>query len=127
MIYRRRVHFYETDAQGVVHHSNYFRYLEEARDIFLRKRGYPYSKLRDEGFEVVLLETRCVFKKPLYFDDLFEIHLTPKEITRFTFSFDYKIFVNNELKATAYTKHCVVKDNKIVSIPGELLRELQGS
>ncbi len=127
MIYRRRVHFYETDAQGVVHHSNYFRYLEEARDIFLRERGYPYSKLRDKGFEVVLLETLCVFKKPLHFDDLFEIHLIPKEITRFTFSFDYKIFANNELKATAYTKHCVIREGKIVSIPGELLRELQGS
>jgi len=125
MIYSRRVNFYETDAQGVVHHSNYFRYFEEARDRFLRERGYPYSKLRDKGFEVVLLETGCVFKKPLRFDELFEIHLVLKDVTRFTFSFDYKIFVGNELKATAYTKHCVIKGGKIVSIPGELLRELQ--
>ncbi|MFZ8784978.1 hotdog domain-containing protein, partial [Thermocrinis sp.] len=39
MIYRRRVQFYETDAQGVMHHSNYFRLFEEARGELLRSLG----------------------------------------------------------------------------------------
>ncbi len=125
MIYSRRVHFYETDAQGVVHHSNYFRYFEEARDIFLRERGLPYSKLREKGYEVVLLEASCTFKKPLVFDELFSIHITLKDLNRFKFSFDYKVFVEGELRATAHTKHCVVKDGRIVSIPKELMEEFR--
>jgi len=65
VIYRRRVQFYETDAQGVLHHSNYFRLFEEAQGrSYLRSLGVPYSKLREEGYEVVLLEAECRFKKP---------------------------------------------------------------
>ncbi len=127
MIYSRRVHFYETDAQGVVHHSNYFRYFEEARDKFFRERGYPYSKLREAGYEVVLLEARCSFKKPLLFDELFNIHIKLSELNRYKFSFEYEVFVEEELKAVAYTAHCVIKEGKIVSIPRDLLHELQGA
>jgi hypothetical protein len=39
-----------------MHHSNYFRLFEEARGELLRSLGIPYSKLREEGYEVVLLE-----------------------------------------------------------------------
>jgi len=45
VIYRRRVQFYETDAQGVMHHSNYFRLFEEARGELLRSLGFPTPNL----------------------------------------------------------------------------------
>ncbi|AAC07441.1 YbgC/FadM family acyl-CoA thioesterase [Aquifex aeolicus] len=124
-IYRRRVQFYETDAQGIVHHSNYFRYFEEARGEFLRSKGFPYSKMRDMGLEVVLLNAYCEYKKPLFYDDVFEVHLNLEELSRFTFTFSYIVFKEDIAVAKANTKHCMVKNGKIVSIPKEVLEVLK--
>ena len=41
-----RVRFAETDAMGIVHHSRYLPYLEEARVAYLRHLGHPYPALR---------------------------------------------------------------------------------
>lgn len=126
-VYTRRVQFYETDAQGVVHHSNYFRYFEEARGEFLRSKGFPYSKLREKGYEVVLLSAECEYKKPLFYDEVFKIELKLSELTKFTFSFNYEVLKDETLIAHAKTRHCVVKNGKIVSIPKEILEVLKDS
>ncbi|WP_461828959.1 acyl-CoA thioesterase [Aquifex sp.] len=126
-IYTRRVQFYETDAQGVVHHSNYFRYFEEARGEFLRSKGFPYSKLREKGFEVVLLSAECEYKKPLFYDDVFRIEIVITELTKFTFSFTYKVLKDENIIAHAKTRHCIVKNGKIVSIPKEIKEVLKNS
>ncbi len=115
--YRRRVQFYETDAQGVVHHSNYFRYFEEARGELLRDRGLPYSRMREEGFEVVLLEAKCEWKKPLIYDEEFSVELKVSHMDRFTFSINYRLLCDGELRALGETRHCVLREGKIVSIP----------
>ena len=47
--YRRRVQYYETDRMGIVHHSNYIRWFEEARTDFLRNNGIVYSDLEQSG------------------------------------------------------------------------------
>jgi acyl-CoA thioester hydrolase len=122
--YRRRVQFYETDAQGIVHHSNYFRYFEEARGELLRSLGYPYSQLRKDGFEVVLISASCEFLKPLYYDEEFTIELSLSHIDRFTFSFQYLLRSSELLRARGNTKHCVVKEGRIVSIPSEVKERL---
>ena len=41
--YERTINYYETDKMGIVHHSNYIRFLEEARCYKLKKMGMPYS------------------------------------------------------------------------------------
>jgi acyl-CoA thioester hydrolase len=128
-IYRRRVQFYETDAQGIVHHSNYFRYFEEARGDLLRSLGLPYSKLREEGYEVVLLSAFCEFKKPLFYDEEMLIKVSLSYMDRFTFSFDYQVCVEEELRAVGNTKHCILKNSKISSIPNiirDVLRKVNG-
>ena len=46
---RIRVQYYETDAMGIVHHSNYIRYFETARTEFFRSRGYSYDRMEKSG------------------------------------------------------------------------------
>ena len=41
--YERTINYYETDKMGVVHHSNYIRFLEEARCYFLLCFGMPFE------------------------------------------------------------------------------------
>lgn len=120
MIYRRKVNFYETDAQGVVHHSNYLRYFEEARGYFLEQKGSPYGKIREElDIDVVLTEVSISYKKPLKFGDEFIIDFDIKSKDRFFFTFEYKIFSKDQLIATGKTRHVCInrKTGKIVSLP----------
>ena len=44
-----RVRYQETDAQGRVHHANYFTYFEMGRVEQLRAAGYDYRRLEEEG------------------------------------------------------------------------------
>jgi len=124
-VYRRRVQFYETDAQGFMHHSNYFRIFEEARGEFLRDLGYPYSELRKRGFDVVLIDAYAKYLRPIFYDDLLEVRLVLDDLTKVKFSFSYTISVDGELKAKGKTTHCVIKDGKPVRIPMELLEKLE--
>lgn len=71
--YKRRVHFYETDAVGVVHHSNYIRWMEEARIDFMRRAGLPYSDLERAGILTVVTDAACRFVSSVRFDEEFEV------------------------------------------------------
>ena len=121
MIYSRKVFFYETDAQGIVHHSNYPRYFEEARGYFLEKNDFPYENIRNDlKLEVVLTGLNIEYKKFLEFGDTFTIQFFPKRLNKYFFSFSYEVFnQNNILVCTGKTTHCFIKSDtkKIVSIP----------
>ena len=47
--FKRQVNYYETDRMGVVHHSNYLRYLEEARYVWMEEMGLPYPEFEKQG------------------------------------------------------------------------------
>ena len=49
-LYHHKVQYYETDKMGIVHHSNYIRWMEEARIDFLGQIGWNYKKLEDMGW-----------------------------------------------------------------------------
>ncbi|GAB6078704.1 acyl-CoA thioesterase [Hydrogenobaculum acidophilum] len=122
--YQRKVNFYETDAQGVVHHSNYFRYFEEARGYLLEHLGLPYYQMHNEGFFVVLVEAYIRIKHPIVYQDVFTIDTTIGIKNEFSLYFDYKVYVDDKLCAIGDTKHCIVKDGKLIKIPDFLLRIL---
>lgn len=76
----RRVEFSETDMAGIVHFSNFFRYMETAEHGFYRSLGS--SVMLDHldpplGFPRVHAE--CDYRKPLAFEDNVEIHLLVRE------------------------------------------------
>ena len=47
--YSRRVYYYETDKMGIVHHSNYIRWFEEARVDLIEQAGLPFQLVEEEG------------------------------------------------------------------------------
>lgn len=76
----RRVEFSETDMAGIVHYSNFFRYMETAEHGFYRSLGF--SVIMDQfdpplGFPRV--HASCDYRKPLRFEDTVEIHLLVRE------------------------------------------------
>ena len=48
-VYTHKVQYYETDMMGVAHHSNYIRWMEEARVDFMDQLGFPYAEMEANG------------------------------------------------------------------------------
>ena len=75
-IYERKINYYETDRMGIVHHSNYIRFLEEARCAFLESLNMPYSMLEDLGIMIPVLGVQCDFKHHVTFNDITLINVS---------------------------------------------------
>ena len=83
----RRVQFYETDMAGVVHFSWYFRYMEEAEHAFWRAAGLSVAPADAEvGWPRVAAS--CEYRRPLRFEDEFDVVLRVAAITDRTIRFD---------------------------------------
>lgn len=121
-VHSLRVRFAETDAMGIVHHSRYLPYLEEARVEYLRALGHPYHELRAEGVDYAVLEAFVQYRRPLRFDDVVQVSLRLGAATRASFQIAYLLTVGDEVRATAVTVHgCVNADGRPVRMPAWLL------
>lgn len=99
--YRRRVEFSETDLAGIVHFSNYFRYMEAAEHEFFRSLGLSIHLERDGrvvGWPRVASE--CSYKRPLRFEDEFEVHLVVRRKNHGSLTYDFT-FLDDQGTATA--------------------------
>lgn len=106
--HRIRTRFAETDAMGVIHHSAYAAYLEESRAMFLRQSGHPYAEVRRAGIDFPVLELFVSFRRPLYFDEVVDVHVRAGRLTRATFQLAYLLEVDGEARSTAVTVHGTV-------------------
>ncbi len=70
---RRTVQYYETDKMGIVHHSNYVRWMEEARVDLLARIGWDYDKLESLGVFSPVTAVECRYKHSCTFADVVEI------------------------------------------------------
>ena len=68
--YKRKVHYYETDQMGIVHHSNYIRWFEEARIDLMNQIGLTYKTMEEKGIISPVLEIDCKYLNMMYFDDV---------------------------------------------------------
>ena len=67
--YIHKVKYYETDKMGITHHSNYVRWMEEARIDFLDRIGLSYKAMEDAGIVSPVVAVSCEYKSPTTFDD----------------------------------------------------------
>lgn len=113
MIYERKVNYYETDSMKIVHHSNYIRYMEEARTYSLAAVGLPYSKMEEEGVLIPVLGVNCVYKRPARYEDIILVDVKVKEYTGVKIIMEYVITnkETGEILLTAESKHCFTDVN----------------
>ena len=99
--YLHRVQYYETDRMGITHHSNYIRWMEEARIDFLAQIGWDYAKLEAMGIVSPVLNVTCDFKRPTTFSDQVTIRTAIREFSGVKLKFAY------EMKDQAGTVVCL--------------------
>ena len=72
----RRVEFSETDMAGIVHYSNFFRYMESAEHAFFRALGFSIvTTATDPPVGWPRVHASCDYRQPLRFEDEVEIHM----------------------------------------------------
>ena len=79
--YIHRVNYYETDKMGITHHSNYIRFMEEARMNFLSEIGYPMIRLEKEGITSPVVSVNCEYKHTTTYSDEIEIEVALEKYT----------------------------------------------
>ena len=106
--YKRKINYYETDRMGIVHHSNYIRFLEETRSRWLEELNIPMEKLEEEGYTIPTLEVNCKYKYHITSGDTITIEPVITEFNGVRMTVTYNVIdeKTNKIVIEAYTKHC---------------------
>ncbi|HMM06320.1 MAG TPA: acyl-CoA thioesterase [Clostridiales bacterium] len=96
--YLRRVHYYETDQMGIVHHANHVRWFEEARIDFMDQWGLPYAELEKDGIWMPVTHVDVAYLLPLTFGETAEIVTSLVSFNGIRAVFRYEIYTEKERK-----------------------------
>jgi len=123
---RHRVAFYETDAMGIVHHSNYLRFFERARVDWLAEHDQPYTAYMELGLHFATTRVEVDYKRTIRFDDTAFITTWMEWVRAASLCMGYTVEVDGELKATGRTEHAAVStEGKVRRLPKERRLHLQ--
>ncbi|EHJ53278.1 acyl-CoA thioesterase [Streptococcus macacae] len=86
------VQYYETDRMGITHHSNYIRWMEEARVHFLTELGWPYELLEEKGIISPVTAVSCHYLATSTFADQIKISVKVAKIKAARFILTYEMF-----------------------------------
>lgn len=87
-----RVRYKDTDAMGVVHHSNYVNFYETARTEMLRELGTTYRHLEETGVMLPVHEVSMKYFTPAVYDDMLTVRITLAQIPAVRMVFDHEVF-----------------------------------
>ena len=119
-IYKHEVKYYECDRMGVTHHSNYVRFMEEARVDYLDQLGYGFEKIEADGVFSPVVSIQCNYKSPTTFKDVIDITVAIGKVTEMKFEFLYEMRVGDKTVCTAQSKHCFIENGRPVAISKRL-------
>ncbi len=123
-IYRRKAQYHETDSMGIIHHSNYVKWMEEARVEFMDSIGLSYREMEEMGVSSPVVSINVEYKKQVEFSDKVEIRINVNEYNGAVLEFDYEFYnlTKDEICTHATSRHCFIHDNRLVSLKKELPR-----
>lgn len=119
--YQHKVHYYETDRMGITHHSNYIRWMEEARIDFLEQIGWSYAKLEEIGVISPVTAVDCKYKVSTTFSDEVFISVSVEEFKGVKLKLKYEMKnAEGKVVCEAHSEHCFVdRDGKLIRLQRE--------
>jgi acyl-CoA thioester hydrolase len=108
---RVRARYCETDAAGVIYYGSFMHYFEVGKMEMYRELELPYR------YDIPILETRCRYPAPSYFDDLLEIRTWFDDIREKGFTIFSEVYRVEEdqsltLVGEGYTIHVHIDDDR---------------
>ena len=117
--YLHKVQYYETDQMKVVHHSNYIRWMEEARIAFLDSIGVCYAQLEERGIISPVLSVDCKYRAMTRFGEtvVVETALTEVGTVRYRLTYRIREKESGALRAEGESSHCFVDpQDRVISL-----------
>ena len=129
--FTRRVEFGDTDLAGMMHFSNFFRFMEAAETDFLRSRGLSVSSKVEgvkHGFPRVSVS--CDFQKPARFEDLLTIAVTLEKLGTKSVTYRFDISCDGVALAVGHMTSVYIRDDgyggiTAIPIPADLRAKLE--
>ena len=131
----RRVEFSETDLAGIVHFSNFFRYMETVEHGFWRALGTSVVMTQyNPPLGLPRVHASCDYRRPLHFEDFVELHLLVREKKPRTLTFEirFRRLEPGPIELVALGKLTVVCVEKgadgqlrAVTFPPEIARQIE--
>ena len=117
--YEHHAKYYETDQMGIIHHSNYIRWMEEARMDLMEQIGLSYKGM--ERMEIIspVLSVSCEYKSMVHFDDTVVIETKISEYDGIRMKLNYRMTdkKTGELRTLATSEHCfLTQSGKPISL-----------
>ena len=124
-----RVTWADTDAAGVVHFSNYFRFFERAEEEFYRALCFSFTDFHSRGLWFPRVEAFCQYKKPAVFNDVLEVEVTVDELREKSVRLGFTM-LNTETRDFLASGYLVVvaadkQTRKATQMPAEAFEKLK--
>jgi len=124
------IKLHETDAAGLLFFSQQFKLMHDAYESLLERIGFGFAVLiRDKDYFLPIVHAEADFKYPLFVGDRVNIDVSVANIGDTSFTFAYKLTLEDEtLVGSGKTVH-VTMDKKTqtkISLPSDLRRAVSG-
>ena len=125
-MYQHFVQYYETDKMGVTHHSNYIRFMEEARLDFFKKIGFDYLDFEKMGVMSPVIGLNNIrYKRPSTVGDAIEIETSVKAYNSIVLTMHYVMRVKDAVIFEGDSDHCFLsKEGKMLPLGDKKFPEL---
>jgi acyl-CoA thioester hydrolase len=117
---QHRVGFYETDAMGIVHHSNYLRFFENARVVWLETHDKSYPEWIEMDLHFAVTHAELDYRQSARFDDILEVTTWLEWVRGASLAMAYSIVCRSDLLVTGRTEHASINgEGRVRRIPKE--------
>ncbi|MDD2671429.1 MAG: thioesterase family protein [Syntrophales bacterium] len=127
-VVKHRVIYADTDAMGVVYHTNYIRWFEIGRTELMRELGWVYADLERRGYYLPVTKVFCHYFLPARYDEIVRIETRIDYLKRVSVKFDYEIWDEQRERnlSEGYTVHAFVNgEGKITRPPPDLAESIR--
>jgi len=121
------VRYAETDQMGIVHHSVYILWFEQARIELLNSLDMPYASFEAEGYFMPVLSVQCNFLKPVRFGEQVRVRAQIQAMPGAVFEITYEVYGSDQiLRAGGSSRHSFMnRDYRAVKPPRRFLEKLK--
>lgn len=117
--YEHKAQYYETDQMGIIHHSNYVKWMEEARMDLMDQIGLNYKAM--EKMEIIspVLAISVEYHSMVHFDDVVVIETRLVKYNGVKMEIEYTMTdkETGELRTTGRSSHCfLTRSGKPISL-----------
>lgn len=113
-----RVYWEDTDAGGIVYHSNYLAFMERARTEMLRELGFSQQAMKEDGGPLIVVsKMQLHYRRPAKLDDLLEVRTYIKSMRAVSIEFVQEIYRDDTLLVSAEVRCACVDSTKGTPTP----------